>query len=146
MARRLNKEAAKSVKYGGMGEEDALKMVTLNPAKALHVDDRVGSIKVGKDADLVLWSDHPLSIYAKSLKTIVDGIAYYDVERDSAMRKYILSERNRLIQKMLAEKKSGSPVSPATPSFETILECGDHVHHDGLITIYLTDENGDDSK
>ncbi|MFI5152310.1 MAG: amidohydrolase family protein [Chitinophagales bacterium] len=146
MARRLNQEAAKSVKYGGMSEEDALKMVTLNPAKALHVDDRVGSIKLGKDADLVLWSDHPLSIYAKSLKTIVDGIAYYDAERDSAMRKNILAERNRLIQKMLAEKKSGTPVSPATPSYEIILGCGDHAHQDGLITIYLTDENGDDSK
>jgi len=143
MARRLNQEAAKSVKYGGMSEEDALKMVTLNPAKAMHVDDRVGSIKVGKDADLVLWSDHPLSIYAKSLKTIVDGIAYYDTERDSAMRKYILAERNRLIQKMLAEKKSGNPVSPATPSYEFILGCGDHMHHDGLITIYEDDEDGD---
>ncbi|MGL1562901.1 amidohydrolase family protein, partial [Vibrio parahaemolyticus] len=55
MARRLNQEAAKSVKYGGISEEDALKMVTINPAKMLHVDDRVGSIKEGKDADLVLW-------------------------------------------------------------------------------------------
>jgi len=105
MARRLNQEAAKSVKYGGMSEEDALKMVTINPAKALHVDDRVGSIKVGKDADLVLWSDHPLSIYAKPLKTIVDGIVYYDVERDIMLRKNIIQERNRLIQKMLGEKK-----------------------------------------
>lgn len=64
MARRLNQEAAKSIKYAGMNEEDALKMVTLNPAKLLHVDDRVGSIKEGKDADIVLWSDNPLSIYA----------------------------------------------------------------------------------
>lgn len=64
MARRLNQEAAKSIKYAGMSEEDALKMVTLNPAKLLHVDNRVGSIKEGKDADLVLWSDNPLSIYA----------------------------------------------------------------------------------
>src|SRR5690606_3160312 len=76
MARRLNQEAANSVKFGGMSEEDALKMVTLNPAKMLHVDNRVGSIKEGKDADLVLWSDHPLSIYAMSEKTIVDGVVY----------------------------------------------------------------------
>jgi len=134
-ARRLNQEAAKSVKYGGMAEEDALKMVTLNPAVALHVADRVGSIKVGKDADLVLWSDHPLSIYAKSEKTIVDGIIYYDLDRDAALRKGIMEERNRLVQKMLAEKKSGTPMQPATPSFHVELSCGDHDRHDGLLTI-----------
>ncbi len=77
MARRLNQEAAKSVKYGGMTEEEAFKMVTLNPAKALHVDDKVGSLKQGKDADVVIWSDNPLSIYAKAEKTIVDGIVYF---------------------------------------------------------------------
>src|SRR6202012_1627669 len=96
-ARRLNQEAAKSVKYGGMSEEDAFKMVTLNPAKALHVADRVGSIKEGKDADLVLWSDNPLSIYARAEKTIVDGIVYYDIDRDAIMRQNIAAERNRLI-------------------------------------------------
>jgi imidazolonepropionase-like amidohydrolase len=115
-ARHLNQEAAKSVKYGGMSEEDAFKMVTLNPAIALHVADRVGSIKEGKDADLVLWSDNPLSIYAKAEKTIVDGIIYYDIDRDLQMRKYIVSERNRLIQKMIAEKRTGAPMAPATPS------------------------------
>ncbi len=87
MARRLNQEAAKSVKYGGMSEEDAFKMVTLNPAKALHVDNKVGSIKVGKDADLVLWSDNPLSIYANALYTIVDGTIYFDREHDLQLRK-----------------------------------------------------------
>ena len=60
MSRRLNQEAAKAVKYGGTSEEDTWKMVTLNPAKLLHIDDKVGSIKIGKDADLVLWSNHPL--------------------------------------------------------------------------------------
>jgi len=140
MARRLNQEAAKSVKYGGMSEEDAWKMVTLNPAKALHVEDRVGSIKVGKDADLVLWSDHPLSIYAKPLKTIVDGIIYYDIDRDMMLRKNIIEERNRLIQKMLGEKKAGKPVAPAKPSYEILLGCGDHAEHSGLITIT---KNGD---
>ena len=82
MARRLNQEAGKTVRYGGVPEEDALKMVTLNPAKALHVEDKVGSIKVGKDADLVLWSDNPLSIYAMSLYTIVDGTIYFSREKD----------------------------------------------------------------
>jgi imidazolonepropionase-like amidohydrolase len=141
-ARRLNQEAAKSVKYGGMSEEDAFKMVTLNPAKALHVADRVGSIKEGKDADLVLWSDNPLSIYARAEKTIVDGVVYYDIDHDAQMRKYIATERNRLIQKMVAEKRSGSPMAPATPSYRIELSCGDHAHHDGLLTI--DEQDGDD--
>ena len=65
MGRRLNQEAAKAVKYGGTSEEDAWKMVTLNPAKLLHIDDKMGSIKIGKDADIVLWTDNPLSIMLK---------------------------------------------------------------------------------
>ena len=141
MARRLNQEAAKTVKYGGVPEEDALKMVTLNPAKALHVADRVGSIKAGKDADLVIWSDHPLSIYAKAEKTIVDGTIYFDRDRDLELRKSITSERNRLVQKMLAEKRTGAPMRPAQPSVSVLLSCGDHEGHNGLITI---DDDGTD--
>ena len=133
MARRLNQEAAKSVKYGGMTEEDAFKMVTLNPAKALHVDDKVGSIKVGKDADLVLWSDNPLSIYAKALYTIVDGTIYFDRDRDMQLRKQIAAERNRLIQKMIAEGKTGGSATPARPSAHLMLTCGDHDHKLGLL-------------
>jgi imidazolonepropionase-like amidohydrolase len=142
-ARRLNQEAAKSVKYGGLTEEEAFKMVTLNPAKALHVADRVGSIKEGKDADLVLWSDNPLSIYARAEKTIVDGIVYYDIDRDAQLRKNIAAERNRLIQKLVGEKKSGTSMAPAMPSYHIELSCGDHAHHDGLLTI---DESGDDDQ
>jgi len=137
MARRLNHEAAKSVKYGGMSEEDAWKMVTLNPAKMLHVDDKVGSIKVGKDADLVLWSDNPLSIYAKSEKTIVDGIVYFDRAKDQQMRKETQAERNRLIQKMIAEKRNGGSVSPASPSGIPMYHCSDHLHSHGLLAIDL---------
>jgi imidazolonepropionase-like amidohydrolase len=135
MARRLNQEAAKSVKYGGMSEEDAFKMVSLNPAKALHVDAKVGSLKTGKDADVVVWSDNPLSIYAKAEQTIVDGIIYFDRARDLELRKKIAAERNRLVQKMLGEKRGGGSVVPATPSFQVLLNCGDHGHHDGLITL-----------
>jgi imidazolonepropionase-like amidohydrolase len=135
MARRLNQEAAKSVKYGGMSEEDALKMVTINPATMLHVADRVGSIKAGKDADLVLWSDHPLSIYAKAEKTIVDGVIEFDRDKDKETRKKIAGERNRLVQKLLGEKKSGAATSPAIPSFQVVLGCDDHVHQHGLIEI-----------
>jgi len=133
-ARHLNQEAAKSVKYGGLTEVEAFKMVTLNPAKALHVDDRVGSIKVGKDADLVLWSDNPLSVYAKANKTIVDGILYFDRERDKELRKEIAAERNRLIQKMIADGKNNpKDVSPAKPSLQVVLHCEDYVHNDGLL-------------
>ncbi len=101
MGRRLNQEAAKSVMYGGMSEEDALKMVTLNPAKALHIDQYVGSIEPGKDADLVLWSDHPLSVYAMAQKTFIDGRLYFDRETDAAAQRLVASERQRLIQKMI---------------------------------------------
>jgi hypothetical protein len=88
----------------------------------------------------VVWSDNPLSIYAKAEKTIVDGIVYFDRTRDLELRKKIAAERNRLVQKMLGEKRSGGPVGPATPSFQVVLSCGDHDHHDGLITIDV-DEN-----
>lgn len=107
MGRRLNQEAAKMVKYGGVSEEEALKMVTLNPAKALHIDHRVGSIESGKDGDVVLWSDHPLSIYAQAEKTFIDGRLYFDRERDLENRKIIAQERTRLINKMMLEGKGG---------------------------------------
>ena len=109
MGRRLNQEAAKGVKYGGLSEEEAWKLCTLNPAKMLHLDNRTGSIKVGKDADLVLWTDNPLSIYARASKTIVDGIIYYDSDEDVKLRNEIQTERARIIQKMIAAKKGGEP-------------------------------------
>lgn len=135
MARRLNQEAAKTVKYGGLSEEDALKLVTLNPARLLHVDNRMGSIKVGKDADVVLWTDNPLSIYAKAAVTIVDGIVEFDRETDLQLRSRIASERNRLIQLMLAEKKKGSPVKKATYVPDEIYHCEDLQggHQQGIV-------------
>ncbi len=135
MARRLNQEAAKTIKYGGMSEEEALKMVTLNAAKMLHVDDRVGSLKVGKDADVVVWSDNPLSIYAKSLYTIVDGTIYFDRAKDEQMQKQLDAERNRLVKKLVGEKRSGSPVQPAVPSYQLMHTCSEHGHSHGLLTI-----------
>ncbi|MDX2135803.1 MAG: amidohydrolase family protein [Saprospiraceae bacterium] len=107
MARRLNQEAAKAVAYGGTTEEDAWKMVTLNPARLLHVDDRVGSIRAGKDADVVLWTGHPLSVYTRAEKTWVDGVLYFDLMRDAELRAQVQAERARLVQKMLAGKKIG---------------------------------------
>ena len=135
MARRLNQEAAKTIKYGGMTPEQALAMVTINPAKMLHVADRVGSLKVGKDADVVLWSDNPLSIYAKSLYTIVDGTVYFDRQHDQELEKSILEERTRLVKKMTGEKRGGGSVIPAQPSYQVIFSCSEHMHSHGLLTI-----------
>src|SRR6187402_3483605 len=81
-ARRLNQEAAKAIRYGDVSEDQAFAMVTINPAKQLKIDDRVGSIEVGKDADVVVWSHHPLSSVAIVERTYVDGIAYYDRVKD----------------------------------------------------------------
>jgi len=135
VARRLNQEAAKIVKYGGVTEEEALKMVTLNPAKMLHVDERVGSLKAGKDGDVVVWSDNPLSIYAKSLYTIVDGTIYFDREKDEQMQKWVDGERYRIIKKMNGEKKNGAPVTSAQPSYKIMHTCSDHQDSHGLLTI-----------
>ena len=107
MSRRLNQEAAKAVKYGNVSEEEAWKFVTLNPAKLLHIDDKVGSIKVGKDADVVLWSTNPLSIYAQAEKTIIEGTVYYDAKKDEAKRVAVSQERNLIIGQMLEEKNKG---------------------------------------
>jgi imidazolonepropionase-like amidohydrolase len=133
MSRRLNQEAAKSVKYGNVSEEDALKFVTLNPAKLLHLDDRVGSLKVGKDADVVLWSDHPLSVYAKAEKTIIEGVTYFDLERDKQMRKAIQKEKSELINSMLQEKNKGLKTQPIQKKEKELLHCdsmdGEHTTH-----------------
>jgi imidazolonepropionase-like amidohydrolase len=107
MSRRLNQEAAKTIKYGGMSELEAWKTVTINPAKLLHIDDKVGSIKAGKDADVVLWSHHPMSIYAKAEKTIVDGKIFFDRNEDLKKRKAIKQEKSKLITMMLNEKMKG---------------------------------------
>ncbi|WP_417860267.1 amidohydrolase family protein [Winogradskyella sediminis] len=123
MSRRLNQEAAKSIKYGGVSEEEAWKFVTLNPAKLLHLDDRVGSLKVGKDADVVLWSEHPLSIYAKAEKTIIEGVTYFDLERDKQMRESIKKEKSELTNLMLQEKNKGLKTQPVKKKEEKLMHC-----------------------
>lgn len=109
MGRRLNQEAAKAIKYGGMTEEEAWKLVTLNPAKILHLDQRMGSVKAGKDADLVLWTANPLSIEARSAMTIVDGVIYYEEALQEAKQANIQKERNRILALMLASNELGEP-------------------------------------
>ncbi len=123
MARRLNQEAAKAIKYGGLTEVEALKLVTLNPAKMLHIDDKVGSIKVGKVADLVLWTDNPLSVYAIADKTIIDGQIYFDREEDAKLRQDIKTERARIIAKLLVEKQKGAKVEKPKGKHERLYHC-----------------------
>ena len=140
MARRLNQEAAKSVKYSNLSEQDAWKMVTINAAKMLRIDNKVGSIKVGKDADVVIWSANPLSIYAKALYTIVDGTIYFDRDKDAELRKQIASERLRLSTKMLGEKSQGRPTIPAMPSYKLVSTCLDHGHKLGMLEVEAEEE------
>lgn len=106
MGRRLNQEAAKAVLYGGLSEREALKLVTINPARMLHIDGSTGSLKEGKDADLVIWSDNPLSISAKAELTMIDGKRYYDMEEDKLLQSAAQLERSRLIEKVLSEPAS----------------------------------------
>ncbi|MDP3312658.1 amidohydrolase family protein [Lutibacter sp.] len=129
MGRRLNQEAAKSIKYGNVSEIDALNFVTINPAKLLHIDHRVGSIKVGKDADVVLWSDHPLSVYAKAEKTIIEGVIYFDMEKDLELRTQVKEERNNLINLMLNEKSNGGETQSVRKKPEQDFHCDTVLHY-----------------
>jgi len=102
MGRHLNHEAAKAVKYGGVPREEALKFVTLNPAKQLRIEKWVGSLEAGKHADLVVWSGDPLSNFSRCEQTWIDGRKYFDREIDLQQRKDVRQKRARLIQKILA--------------------------------------------
>ena len=128
MARRLNQEAAKAVLFGGVSEEDAWKFVTLNPAKMLHLDDKIGSLKPGKDADVVVWSDHPMSIYAQAEHTFVDGVEYFNRERDAERHNEMMMERNALIQKSLEAKKGGAATQAPSGKSRRLLHCNSLDH------------------
>jgi imidazolonepropionase-like amidohydrolase len=95
-ARHLNQEAAKCMKYGGLNEQEALALITLNPARQLGIDRRVGSIDVGKDADLVIYNRHPLSVYASAQSVLIDGQVYFDVQKDRELRARADEERRSL--------------------------------------------------
>jgi len=141
LATRLNTEAAKAVKYGGLSEEEALKFVTLNPAIQLRVDDRVGSLEVGKDADFVIWNEHPLSTYAYAEQTWIDGIKRFDREADRVLRNRDESERLRLVQKALkarlkelklgSKKKKPDQVSAGDEKEKGPEHEADWIYHDG---------------
>lgn len=111
LARRMNTEAAKAVRYGGLDPHEALRFVTINPAWQLGIDHRTGSLEVGKDADLAVWSADPLSTYARCLQTWVDGARLFDHEEDRRMQADAAAERDRLIQKVLA-RAHGRPQTP----------------------------------
>ena len=121
--RRLNQEAAKAVKYGGLSEEEAWKYVTLNPAKLLHIDDRVGSLKEGKDADLVLWSDNPLSIYARAEKTFIDGKIYYDSSKIPSIMDEIKNEKNKIINQIMSATTGGQKLQPIASNSNKEFTC-----------------------
>ncbi len=125
MGRRLNQEAAKAVKYGGVSEEEALKFVTLNPAKQLYLEHRIGSLEPSKDADFVIWNGHPLSVYTKVLQTWIDGRKYFDIEEDLIMREQAQEKRNTLIQKVLEGEYEFS-------SEENVQEEVEHYHCDDI--------------
>ncbi len=112
-ARHLNQEAAKAMRYGGLSEQEALALVTLNPAKQLQIDDRVGSIETGKDADLVVYRNHPLSVYAVPEMVFIDGQLYYSPEKDAERMAALEAERTRLMELDEPKKKkkeTGDPV------------------------------------
>ena len=132
LARRMNLEAAKAVKYGGLSEEEALKMVTINPAKQLKIDKYVGSLEIGKDADFVLWSGHPLSNYTICEQTWVDGKQYFSQKKDTYYKERDKKLRNDLIQKILVSGESGSRVIiPDSEDANEYHTCNsDHYHDD----------------
>ena len=118
LATRMNDEAAKAVRFGGVPRAEALHFVTLNPAKQLRIDHRTGSLEVGKDADFVIWSDDPLSSYSRCLQTWIEGARYWDADEDEKMTEAILAERRRLTAKILADA-IGNPKAMASAKDDT---------------------------
>lgn len=103
--RHLNQEAAKAMKWGGMDEEQALRLVTLNPAIQFGIEDRIGSIDEGKDADVVIWEGHPLSMFAKAIQTYVDGKLYFDIDMDLERQAAVQAEKTALLEKHMEETR-----------------------------------------
>jgi imidazolonepropionase-like amidohydrolase len=109
--RRLNTEAAKAMKYGGLTEEEALRLITINPAKHLQVDKYVGSLEVGKDADFVIWDKHPLSSYARAQQVYIDGVKYFDRDEDASAKVKKEAQKKALEDKLRQEQRRQGPPS-----------------------------------
>ena len=116
LMRRLNTEAAKAIKYGGLTETEALSLITITPARQLAIEQRVGSIEPGKDADLVIFDKHPLSSYAKVTRVLIDGEVYFDRDKDLSEREKFLLRKKSLIEKekqqQPQQKKQGGSRRP----------------------------------
>ncbi|MDZ4402458.1 amidohydrolase family protein [Prosthecobacter sp.] len=146
-ARRLNLEAAKAVKYGGTSEEEALKFVTLNPAKQLRIDKSVGSLEVGKDGDFVIWSGHPLSTSSICLQTWIEGKQYF--EREAAKRRADSRQTERLAliakaKKIATGSSGGAPADDKAKArffFRTLEERQNHLCVDCCMERSLSWEN-----
>src|SRR6185503_10660371 len=110
-ARRLNIEAAKAMHWGDLTEEQAMRLITINPAIQLGIQERVGSIEVGKDADVAIWNGHPFSVYSRVDTTFVDGVVFFDRQQDLARRADLAKERASLEQ-----ADPNKPAAPGTPS------------------------------
>ena len=110
-ARRLNTEAAKSMKWGGLTEDEAFALVTINPAKQLRIDNRVGSLEAGKDADIAVWTHHPLSSYAIADRVYIDGVQYYD-RKDEDRR---LSELKKEKSELMAAERGSRQTTTTSP-------------------------------
>ena len=110
-ARRLNNEAAKTVRYGGLTDDEALATVTINPAKQLRIDNRVGSLEVGKDADVVVWNHHPLSTEAIVDRAYIDGVVYYDRVKDLDRVAAIEKREGRPTRTATRRRRNGAPAA-----------------------------------
>lgn len=135
LGRHMNHEAAKAMKYGGVNPMDALQFVTLNPAKQLRIDHRVGSIEVGKDADIAVWSGSPLSPMSRCEQTWIDGRKYFDREQDKADRKRDAALHAALVQKVIKSGETGSNRSSLADDPSRLWPhhdeyCHDHDHDD----------------
>lgn len=123
LSRRLNLEAAKAFKYGNISEEEAWKFVTINPAKLLNLDEKVGSLKVGKDADIVMWSGHPMSLYTKAEKTYIEGALYFDLAEHTIKLNQIKDEKSELIKLMFEENTPGANLKFPNPMPQIEVDC-----------------------
>jgi hypothetical protein len=116
LARRLNTEATKAIKYGGVPPEEAIKFVTINPARSLLIDGSVGSLEPGKDADFAIWSGSPLSPYSSCEQTWIEGRKYFDRAADLAGRDALAKERVALIARARAAKKDSGAMAGGAKS------------------------------
>jgi imidazolonepropionase-like amidohydrolase len=115
LARHLNTEAAKSIKWGGLSDDEALSLVTINPAKQLRIDNRVGSLEAGKDADVVIWNHHPLSTYAIVDRVYIDGQAYYDRQEDTKRIAALEKEKEALVNAERGERRGPTTTESGRP-------------------------------